>query len=112
MTEIDSLPKSKKLLVQFRLEPGCLGPEGTQHIGQFCVFAQKEFESFNDQFVSWEIMPRIDKSLAEIEYRINGKRLGKEQVSKYLRIFKQDLTNFEEKLEDKLAIMIDLFFSR
>ena len=57
------LPEEKKLTVLFRLEPGCLGPKGVEHIDNFCQLAQKEFKSFHSDFVQWTIVPRIDKSL-------------------------------------------------
>lgn len=112
MTEIKPIPTNKKLLVQFRLEPGCLGPQGDQHIDQFCQFAQNQFEGFYSHFVDWEITPRLDKSLPEIQYGINQKQLNSKQVSKYLQIFKHELSSFEESLDDKLAEMIDHYLSQ
>ncbi|MFT6898769.1 MAG: hypothetical protein ACJA13_003196, partial [Paraglaciecola sp.] len=36
------LPLYKKLTVTFRVEPGCLGPDGISHIEAFCKFAKRE----------------------------------------------------------------------
>ncbi|MGB0494745.1 MAG: hypothetical protein ACPGJI_00205 [Kangiellaceae bacterium] len=105
------IPTNKKLVVQFRLEPGCLGPDGDEHIEDFCNFAQKEFQNFNTHFAQWEITPRFDKSLPEIQYRINGKRLEHRQVSKYLQLFQSDIDIFEDNLDNKLTLLIDQYLS-
>ena len=36
-------PTEKKLTIQIRVEPGCLGPDGKEHIETFCVAAAKIF---------------------------------------------------------------------
>jgi len=101
------LDKTKKLCVTFRLEPGCLGPEGKSHITEFCSSAQKEVNKMHTEFVIWNIVPRYDKSLPEIEYKINNKKLTHDKAEKYLNIFNKNLDEFEAGLQDKLAIHID-----
>ncbi|MFT2091720.1 hypothetical protein [Paraglaciecola sp. 2405UD69-4] len=106
------LPLYKKLTVTFRVEPGCLGPDGIEHIEKFCKFAKKEVAGLDSDFVRWVITPRYDKSLPETEYKTNNKRLDHEKAEKYLTIFGKDLDEFEEHLQDKLSILIDEFHGR
>ncbi|MCW8928875.1 MAG: hypothetical protein OQL19_01400 [Gammaproteobacteria bacterium] len=101
------LPQDKKLTVIFRLEPGCLGPQGSSHIDDFCQLAQTEFKSFNSGFVHWVFVPRDDKSLPEMQYQISEKNLTSEQAAKFLDIFNQNFVEFEDLVHKKIAIFID-----
>jgi len=101
------LDQDKKLCVTFRLEPGCMGPQGMEHIEAFCQLAQKKVNETDTEFVEWTIVPRHDKTLPEIEYRLNNKRLSHEKAVKYLNMFEKNLDEFEENLQDKLAVYID-----
>lgn len=102
------LPQDKKLNVTFRVESGCLGPEGDSLIDEFCNFAQQEVETLNADFVNWEIVPRHDKSLPEMEYKISNKKLSHDKAERYLELFEKELNEFEEHLHEKIAILIDL----
>ena len=106
------LPLYKKLTVTFRVEPGCLGPDGIDHIEGFCKFAKKEVALLNSDFVRWVITPRYDKSLLETEYKTNNKRLAHDKAEKYLRVFGKELDDFEEHLQDKLSVLIDQYLGR
>ncbi|MCK5648982.1 MAG: hypothetical protein KAI22_08895 [Gammaproteobacteria bacterium] len=103
------LPQEKKLMVLFRLEPGCLGPDGKDHIEQFCQLAQQEFKSLHSDFVHWDIVPRHDKSLPEMQYKINNKKLSHDKAEKFLNIFHKNLNDFEDQLHKKLAVFIDQY---
>lgn len=103
------LPQEKKLTVLFRLEPGCLGPKGEELIDKFCQLAQKEFESLHSDFVQWDIVPRNDKSLPEMQYQINNKKLSQDKAAKFLHIFNKDLGEFENQVHKKLAAFIDQY---
>ena len=103
------LPVEKRLNVIVRLEPGCLGPQGAGIIEGFCRFAQGEVDLIDADFVHWDLSPRYDKSLAEMEYRINGKKLSHDKAAKYLALFGKDLDEFEGHLHHCLALMIDEF---
>lgn len=103
------LPQEKKLMVLFRLEPGCLGPDGKDHIDKFCQLAQQEFESLHSDFVHWDIVPRHDKSLPEMQYKINNKNLSHDKAEKFLNIFHKNLNDFEDQLHKKLAVFIDQY---
>jgi hypothetical protein len=103
------LPENKKLTVAFRVEPGCLGPTGDQKVDEFCRYAQKEIISLDADYVIWKITPRNDKSLPEMEYMVNGKRLSHEQAARYLAAFEANLGEFEEHLNDKITQFINDF---
>ncbi len=81
------LPCNKKLTVIYKMEPGCLGPNGPLLIEAYCQFAQSRIANLDQDFVSWVIEPRFDKSLAEIQYRVNGRQLHPAMVEKYLSVF-------------------------
>ena len=106
------LPLYKKLSVTFRVEPGCLGPDGADHIKGFCKFAKKEVLDLDADFVRWVITPRYDKTLAETEYKTNNKRLTRDKAAKYLSVFGKSLDEFEENLQDKLSVLIDQYLGR
>jgi translation initiation factor 2 alpha subunit (eIF-2alpha) len=106
------LPLYKKLTVTFRVEPGCLGPDGAEHIEEFCKYAKKEVAQLDADFVRWVITPRYDKSLPETEYKTNNKKLDHDKAEKYLRVFEKELDDFEEHLQDKLAELIDEYHGR
>jgi hypothetical protein len=96
------LQQNQKLYVTFRLEPGCLGPQGEDHISDFCTTAQQRVEKIHADFVSWSIVPRTDKMLPELEYKLNNKKLNHDKAEKYLELFNKNLNEFEENLQDKL----------
>jgi hypothetical protein len=50
---IHDLPLSmyKKLTVTFRVGPGCLGPDGIDHIEGFCKLAKKEVDGLDSDFI-------------------------------------------------------------
>lgn len=106
------LPLYKKLTVTFRVEPGCLGPDGADHIEGFCKHAKKSVADLDSDFVRWVITPRYDKSLAETEYRTNGKRLNHDKAELYLKVFGKELDEFEEHLQDSLSELIDEYLGR
>ncbi|WP_413701960.1 hypothetical protein ACLKMH_10770 [Psychromonas sp. KJ10-10] len=109
---IDNLPENKKMTVLFRMEPGSLGPDGLLYIKEFCEFAQSQLKSFATAYIHWEIVPRMDKSLAEMEFQIASKKLTRIKASQYLAIFDEDLAHFEDQLEDHLEAIINQFFGR
>lgn len=106
------LPQEKKLQVLFRVEGGSLGPDGAKHVDGFCAFAQQELDSLDADYMHWEIVPRHDKSLPEMEYKINNKKLSHDKAAKYLEIFGQDLDGFELHLAKSLSALIDQFMGR
>jgi hypothetical protein len=103
------LPENKKLSVIYRVEPGCLGPEGESHIVMFCKFAQSALKTLDSHYIAWNIVARNDKKLPEMEYNLAGKKMNHTQSEKYLAVFNKSLDEFEGHLSDKLTILIDQF---
>jgi hypothetical protein len=107
-----SLSDDKKLTVLFRVEPGCLGPDGATNIEAFCQYAQQNVTDIDAGFVIWQIIPRFDKSLPELEYQVNQKKLNHHQAVKYLNVFDECLDDFEMHLNDRLGQLIEAYLSR
>ncbi len=101
------LSQDQKLTVVCRIEPGCLGPDGKKHIQAFCDFAQKQVEPIDADFVHWELVPRNDKTLPEMQYQVKGKKLTHDKAAKYLALFRKDLDVFEDHLHEKLSHLVD-----
>jgi len=101
------IPQEKKLTVIFRVEPGCLGPTGGEHIDAFCQFAHPKIATIDADYVSWEVIPRHDKSLDEIQYKLNNKSLSNKQARIYLEKMSKDLDDFEEHLHEQLVELIE-----
>jgi len=106
------LEQNKKLTVIYRLEPGCLGPQGPDHINDFCSFAQEKVQSVHSDMIIWKILPRNDKSLPEIEYKLNNKKLSREKAGRFLIIFDREIEVFEESFHEKIAELIETYFEQ
>jgi hypothetical protein len=106
------LPDNKKLMVTYRVEPGCLGPEGATHIRKFCKFAEKGVADVDSDFVRWHIVPRFNKTVSEMRYTVNRKMLTHDKANQYLQMFGKSLDDFEEHLQEKLALLVDDYFER
>jgi len=104
-----NLANHKKLTVFYKMEPGCLGPDGISLIEDYCSFAQRNIEQFDYSFVNWVIEPRYDKSLPEIQYKINGRELLPDMVERYLAVFDRNLDEFEDSFNEKLTELIEHF---
>ena len=107
MKNLLPLPEDKKITVVIRVEPGCLGPDGKDNVEEFCSVAQIEIEPIDSYFVNWEVVPRFDKSLPEIQYKATNKILTHAQAEKYLELFNKKLDELEEYVNEKLAILIE-----
>ncbi len=112
MKENLPLPEEKKLVVICRVEAGCLGPKGIDYIEEFCNFAQKEYASTEADYINWQIIPRHDKLLPEMQYRINNKRISRDQAAKYLEVFNKKLDLFEHHMHEKLGYLIEQHLGR
>lgn len=107
-----TVPGTKKLTVIFRIEAGCLGPEGTSHVAKFCVQARAKLQGLHGNFIDWDVVPRNDKNLPEIDYAVGGKQLNRAQATRLLDLFGQEIDNFEMTVFDELPEMIDQYFGR
>ncbi|MCO7223682.1 hypothetical protein [Pleionea sp. CnH1-48] len=112
MKSYPSLPSDKKLKVVCRIEPGSLGPDGAGVVSEFCQFAQGQVAMYDVGFMSWEILPRVDKSLPEIEYRVGNKNLNHSYASRYLNAFDMDIDTFEADASDRLTDLIMEFVNQ
>lgn len=106
------LPLYKKLSILIRLEPGCLGPQGKDHIEAFCTHAKLQLKGFHGGIIRWSITPRYDKSLPEIEYQLNKAQTSSTNVEAFLSEFGIALSDFEEALDERLAELIEHYFER
>ena len=102
---------NKKLKVTYRVEAGCLGPDGLNHISAFCTFAQTELQLSNADYIVWTIVHREDKTLAEIEYSLLGSVINAYKTEKYLSVFGNNLDAFESHISDHLATLIRQFMN-
>ncbi|MBF0266933.1 MAG: hypothetical protein HQL46_16845 [Gammaproteobacteria bacterium] len=103
------IPQEKKLNVIVRLEPSCLGPDGINQVEKFCNIAQKEINTIDSDFINWNIIPRYDKSLPEIQYKAINKIITHNQAEKYLKIFDKSLDEFEKHFNNKLTVIINQY---
>ncbi|GIU54107.1 hypothetical protein [Shewanella sp. KT0246] len=101
-----------KLIVLYRLEPGCLGPDGTDHIETFCNLAQQALAAFDTDSCQWFLEPRFNKQLNEMAYCLANKMLTREQAAKYLARLGDDLEQVQESFEDKLTLLINQYIAR
>lgn len=108
----DNFPENKKMTVLFRMEPGSLGPDGAQYVVEFCEFAQMQLQACAEMYIRWAIVPRLDKSLAEMEFQLSSKKLTTAKAGQYLAVFGENLDHFEEQLEDNLEAIINQYFGR
>jgi hypothetical protein len=106
------LPDHQKLTVTYRVEPGCLGPEGSSHVEAFCVFAEKHVVDLDSDFIHWHITPRRDKVLPEMHYHIASKQLSHDKADQYLQIFGKNLDEFEDHILGTCVGLIDKYFDR
>ncbi|MDO6564301.1 hypothetical protein Q4488_12975 [Amphritea sp. 1_MG-2023] len=106
------MSEDKKLLVLYRVEPGCLGPQGDKWVSEFCRFAQRALQSQDSAMIRWNIVPRNSKTLPEIEYNVVGKRISYSQATRYLASFGKSLDGFEGRLGERIALFIEDFMSR
>ncbi|BCE01822.1 hypothetical protein [Marinicellulosiphila megalodicopiae] len=106
------LSNDKKLSVLYRLEPGCLGPQGKGLIDEFCNFAHTQLDSLESHAIALNIIPRHDKTLNEMQCILAGNNISHTQAKKYLNLLKIDLDEFENNLDDKLETLITEFMNK
>jgi len=103
------LQDNRKLSVTYRVEAGCLGPDGLNYIMDFCKFSQLELQSLDSDYIIWNIVHREDKTLAEMQYSVLGKVIQHNQAEKYLAVFGKSLDEFECHLSDQITTLIHQF---
>ena len=100
------LSEDKKLTVIFRVESGSLGPDGVDHVEPFCQQANEVFKTIDSDFIKWQIVPRHDKSLAEMAFKVLNKNLTHDQAEQYLAVFGKNLEEFEDRLIQTLSQLV------
>lgn len=101
-----------KITVICRVEPGCLGPDGADHVEDFCKLGQKEFDAIDPDKVEWQIVPRFDKTKPEVQYKLRGRYLSEEQSALYLKALGKDPEEFEEDMFKQLTVSVNHYFGR
>lgn len=112
LLNIRSQHSATKLVILYRLEPGCLGPDGVDHIATFCQLAERALVHLNADICQWFLAPRFDKSLIEFQYSLAGKVLSHDKAVKFVASFDQQLDVIEAQFEDKLTQLINQYIAR
>lgn len=106
------LMSTLQFVVIYRVEPGCLGPEGALHIAEFCQFAQPLVAAHTPSFMQWQLEPRFDKKLPEMQCVLAGKYLTAQQVARFLTLQHTNADTLEEQINFQLTHLIDQYFGR
>jgi hypothetical protein len=101
------LVEERKLIALFRVEPGSLGPDGSDSVVAFCEYCRRELRTIDVDLIRCEIIPRDDKSLPELEYKVGDRKLSSVQAQKYLAALGGDLEVFEDRLLEKMQGLIE-----
>ena len=101
-----------RIIVLYRVEPGCLGPDGKFFIEDFCAYANDAFKNVQQEHINWLFVPRHDKSLPEIQYQYKERNLSREMAQKLFSVKAIDIDEFEDLLNDQIPEMIDKFLER
>ncbi|MCF2857764.1 hypothetical protein L1286_09795 [Pseudoalteromonas sp. SMS1] len=96
-----------QVCIQLRLEPGCMGPQGKEHIEAFCK--KENTTPWQNNFAIVSVVPRYDKTLPEWEYRLKNKLLKAEQVVRVVEMHNITKADLEEEIETHIAQEIDLY---
>jgi hypothetical protein len=112
MNSNQPLPINKKLTVLFRVEPGCLGPEGEKLVKEYCELAQSKMEVVESNCINWVITPRNDKIQPELQFKINGKILDRGKAEKYLSFFAININVLERQLFKNITDLIEQYLGR
>ena len=101
---------AKRLTIQIRIEPGCLGPDGKCHVDTFCIAAGRIFAAIEPERVSWVLLPRHDKQLPEQAFFIEGRKLSEAQASLLLQRMGLTLSTLQERSDAMLAQLVERYF--
>lgn len=109
----DLTQAGQKLTVVFRVEPGCLGPDGKQYIEDFCELAVQVFARIDPELLDWDIVPRYDKTMPELQFKLGDRQLSSSQAERLLQQTKSfSMTQFEEQVNALLTKLIDHHLDR
>lgn len=103
-------PIANKLTILYRVEPGCLGPDGDQHVDQFCDQAEKQIThnpEFLNHIVTWVIEPRRDKTLPEMQFKLISKNISHGQAETYLKTAGHELEDLESSFIQSITSQVN-----
>lgn len=103
---IDASSPLAPMTLLFRIEPGCLGPDGRQHIETFCKLAEQVYLRHPLTGVQFEFVPRYDKQLPEREFLLGERTLNREQAVRLMEHYGHELPHIEAQLDDTLSRLI------
>ena len=98
-----------RLTIQIRLEPGCLGPDGKQHIDTFCAADNRILAAIEPRRVHWVLLPRHDKQLAEQASFLDGRPLSETQATLLLQRMGLTLDPLLEQSDAVLSQLIERY---
>jgi hypothetical protein len=102
--------KDMRIQLLYRVEPGCLGPDGIDQIEAFCQFAAEKIPPPN--YAIFSFTPRYDKLLDEKEYSLMNRKISDAQVTNYFEKIDKPLDEFESQVDELIAFAVDAFFNR
>lgn len=105
-------PTDIKMTLLFRVEPGCLGPDGKVHIDDFCRLAQQAFAAKQHSWLEILVIPRHDKRLPETEYRLGERGLDRAKAERYVTLHGKELAKLEGRLNDLISDLIEQYLQR
>jgi len=112
MATYKSSSLDKKLTLIYRVESGLLGPDGLKHVEDFCLFAQSMLQQNIDLPLTCLIKPRIDKTLSEISFELNGKNLNDQHINRYFSVLGTSYCDFKDQFENDLEFLITQYLRR
>lgn len=101
---------NRVMTLVYRVEPGCLGPDGIKYVEEFCNHSNKVMAQWQEA-IQFFFTPRYDKSRPEVEYKLLGKTMKREQVESYIERLGITLEDFEADLGEKTAELIEAFMA-
>lgn len=98
-----------KLVIRFRLEPGCLGPTGTDYVEDFCRLIN--LVEFSYPFVELNVIPRYDKTLPEWEFLLSDKLISESQADRVLELHNFTIESMEEAVDEFITLKVEQFMT-
>lgn len=112
MIAASELHEPNRLRIIFRVEPGSLGPDGRDCVEAFCRYAQPLLTAPDVARLQWELVPRFDKTLPELECRVGSRRLSQTQADQYLQCFGSSFEQIEDLLARDLTQLINAYMAQ
>lgn len=101
---------ANKLTILYRIEPGCLGPDGDDHVDQFCEQAHGQLTQdpeLLNHVVTWVIEPRRDKTLPEMQFKLISKVISHDQAETYLKAAGHELEDLEANFVQSITAQVN-----